>query len=160
MNTVVLAAVLVVVLVIAAIVGVVMYERLAGKEIKNLETTIWYDRSRKIFGIPCSFTKYFLSDTRLFIQKGFMNIEEDQVMLYRVLDITLKMSLYQRLFSMGTIKIVSSDKSLNNFELKNIKRPREVKEKLSELVEQQRDLKRVTGRELMVDVEDIDNSIN
>jgi hypothetical protein len=61
---------------------------------------------------------------------------------------------------MGTIKIVSSDKSLNNFELKNIKRPREVKEKLSELVEQQRDLKRVTGRELMVDVEDMDNSIN
>ena len=52
---------------------------------------------------------------------------------------------------MGTIKIDSSDKTMKCFELKNIKHSREVKEQLSQLVEEERQRKRITGREFMGD---------
>ena len=52
---------------------------------------------------------------------------------------------------MGTIKVDSSDKTMKCFELKNIKNPKEVKEQLSELVEEERQRKRISGREYMVD---------
>ena len=43
------------------------------------------------------------------------------------------------------------------FELRDIKNPRQIKEQLSNLVEVQRNLKRVSGRELMI--EDSENII-
>ena len=48
---------------------------------------------------------------------------------------------------MGTILVNSSDKTLGDFEIKNIKNVMDVKEQLSELVEIQRDQKRVYTRE-------------
>ena len=38
---------------------------------------------------------------------------------------------------------------MRDFEIKNIKKPRDVKEQLSKLVEENRDKKRVTNREFM-----------
>ena len=55
----------------------------------------------------------------------------------------------QRIVGTGTIIVSSADKTLGEFELKNIKNPAEVKEKLSEIVEKNRDQKRVTSREFM-----------
>lgn len=60
-------------------------------------------------------------------------------------------TLFQKIFNVGDIVISSSDKSQGNFVFKSIKNPKEVKEKLSELVEENRDKKRVTSREYMVD---------
>lgn len=56
-------------------------------------------------------------------------------------------SLSQRIFGMGTILVNSSDKTLGDFEIKNIKNVMDVKEQLSTLVEIQRDQKRVYTRE-------------
>ena len=67
------------------------------------------------------------------------------------MDLQLTRTLGQRIFNLGTITICSSDKSLGDFELKNIKNPKEVKELLAEQVEVQRDKKRVVSREIMDD---------
>ena len=67
----------------------------------------------------------------------------------------LTRSFFQRLFGLGTIKISSSDQSMKNFEIKNIKNSMEVKETLSRLVEEQRDAKRVVNREIMTGDEEI-----
>jgi hypothetical protein len=61
----------------------------------------------------------------------------------------LRRSLFQRLFGVGSIFVSSSDKSLGNFEIQNIKDSANVKEMLSVQVEQQREAKRVVGREFM-----------
>ena len=44
---------------------------------------LWKDRKR-YFGLPLSFTRYALSDDRLFISVGFLSIKDDEVLLYRV----------------------------------------------------------------------------
>lgn len=112
---------------------------------------LWEDRKRIIFGLPWSFTKYSLTDERLFIESGLLTTKENECRLYRIMDLQLTRTLGQRIFNLGTITICSSDKSLGDFELKNIKNPKEVKELLAEQVEVQRDKKRVVSREIMDD---------
>lgn len=112
---------------------------------------LWNDRKRTLFGLPLSFTKYMLTEDRLFIEEGFLNKKEDEVRLYRIMDLSLKRSFGQRIFGVGTIHCCSADKSMGDFDIVSVKHPREVKEQLSELVEAQRDTKRVTNREYMND---------
>lgn len=110
---------------------------------------LWRDRKRTLFGLPWSFTIYELDEERLYIKTGFLNQKEDEVRLYRILDISLSKSLGQRMFGLGSIHCCSADKTMGDFTIKNIKKPREVKEMLSQHVEEQRDKKRVTNREYM-----------
>ena len=114
---------------------------------------VWKDRKRTLFGLPWSFTKYSLTDDRLFISTGFLSTKEDEVRLYRIMDISLKRTLGQRIFGLGTIKCCSADKTLGDFEIKNIKKSKDVKELLSEMVENERNRKKVTSREF-IDHED------
>jgi uncharacterized membrane protein YdbT with pleckstrin-like domain len=85
----------------------------------------------------------------LFVETGLFNYEQNETRLYRVLDLQLTRSFLQRIFGLGTIKVCSSDKALGNFELKNIKNSLQLKELLSTHVEEQRQLHRVTNREIM-----------
>ncbi|WP_033152920.1 PH domain-containing protein [Pseudobutyrivibrio ruminis] len=119
---------------------------------------LWHDRKRH-FGLPISFTKYSMSEDRLFVETGFFNLEQNEVRLYRILDLQLKRSLGQRIFGVGSIIVSSSDKSLGTFEIRNVKHSANVKEMLSVQVEQQREAKRVYTRENMVDDVD-DNDIH
>ena len=112
---------------------------------------IWNDRKRTLFGLPLSFTKYSLEEDRLFIETGFFNSVENEVRLYRIMDLQLSRTLGQKMFGLGTIKVKSADKTLGDFEIKNIKNSKEVKEQLSKLVEEMRDRKRVVNRELMME---------
>ena len=114
----------------------------------NIEI-LWKDRKRGFLGLPLSFTKYRLTKERLFIETGFINSIENEVRLYRILDVQMTRSLGQKIFGLGSINVHSSDASLKDFTIKNIKKPKYVKELLSELVEKQRDEKRVVNRELM-----------
>lgn len=110
---------------------------------------VWHDRKRIFFGLPWTFTKYSLSDDRFFICSGFFSVKEDEVRLYRIMDVSLERKLWQRMCGLGTIKCCSGDKTLGDFEIKNIKKSREVKEMLSQMVEAERDRKKVSSREFM-----------
>ena len=118
---------------------------------------IWKERKRNALGLPWTFTKYALTDDRLFITTGLLKTVEDEVRLYRIMDLSLSQTLSQKIFGIGTIQVSSADKSMKDFEIKNIKKPREVKEQLSRLVEENRDKKRVTNRECMGDDADFDD---
>lgn len=115
---------------------------------------LWSDRKRTLFGLPLSFTKYMLSEERLFIEQGFLNKKEDEVRLYRIMDVSLTRSFGQRIFGVGTIHCCSADKSMGDFDIVSVKKPRDVKEQLSQQIEIQRDAKRVTNREYMEDAHD------
>lgn len=110
---------------------------------------IWKDRKRIFFGLPWTFTKYSLSEDRLFISTGFFSVKEDEVRLYRIMDISLERKLWQRMCGLGTIKCCSADKTMGDFEIRNIKKSREVKEMLSNMVEDERTKKKVSSREFM-----------
>ena len=119
---------------------------------------LWKDRKRH-FGLPLSFTRYRLSEDRLFCETGFLNIKSDEVLLYRVRDLQLNMSLGQRIFGVGTVCVVSSDKSVPHLDLKNVKHPREVKELIHKNVEEAKDKRRMRTTEL-VGVEEGDDGIH
>lgn len=114
----------------------------------------WSDRKRIIFGLPWTFTKYAATDEKLLIRTGVLNVKEEEVRLYRILDLTLKRTLFQRLWGLGTIHVCSADKSTPEFEILNIKNPEIVKNMLSDMVEEERRKKRVSGREFMSSEED------
>ena len=109
---------------------------------------LWKDRKR-YFGLPLSFTRYALSEDRLFISVGFLNIKDDEVLLYRVRDIDTERNLFQRLFGVGTVTVMSSDKTMPNLVLKNIKDPVMVKEIIHKQVEDMKIKRRVRVGEIM-----------
>ena len=109
---------------------------------------IWKDRKR-YFGMPLSFTRYALSDDRLFLSIGFLNIRDDELLLYRIRDIVTKRTLWQRIFGVGTVTVISSDKSQPTLVLKNIKNPLAFKELLHERVEEMKLKRRVRVGEIM-----------
>lgn len=122
---------------------------------------LWKDRKRPICGLPLSFTKYKLTDEKLLITTGIFNLKEEEIKLYRILDITLKRNFLQRIFGVGTIHCCSSDKTAGEFDILDIKNSVEVKEMLSKLVEDARDKKRISGREFMnTSTEDFDEDVD
>jgi len=116
---------------------------------------IWKDRKR-YFGMPLSFTRYAMSEDRLFTSVGFLNIKDDEVLLYRVRDIDTSRNLWQRLFGVGTVTVVSSDKTMPALVLKNIKNPVHVKELIHTQVEEMKLKRRVRVGEIMNDSLDDD----
>ena len=116
---------------------------------ENIEY-VWEDKLRH-FGLPISFTRYRLSKDRLFYETGFLNIQEEELMLYRVQDIQLRMSVWQRLFNTGTIRVHSSDRSTPHLDLVNIADPRMVKEEIHNLVENAKLRRRMRSMEVMGD---------
>ncbi len=117
---------------------------------------IWKDRKR-FLGMPLSFTRYAMSDDRLFFSVGFLSVRDEELLLYRVRDISLKRSLWQRIFGVGTVTIASSDKSTPTLLLKNIKHPLDVKELLHENVEESKVRRRMRFSEMMTDLRDDDD---
>lgn len=113
----------------------------------NIEC-LWKDRKRHL-GLPLSFTRYQLSEDRLFVSEGFLNIKDDEVLLYRVRDIDTRRSLWQRIFGVGTVTVMSSDKTMPTLVLKNIKDPLFVKELIHKQVEEMKIQRRVRFGEIM-----------
>ena len=121
---------------------------------------LWKDRKR-YFGMPISFTRYMLSEDRLFLSVGFLNIQDDEILLYRVRDIDTNRTLWQRLFGVGTITVMSSDKTMPTVELKNVKDPVFVKELLHKQVEEMKIRRRVRVGEIIGnEVDDADDEFD
>lgn len=110
--------------------------------------TLWKDRRRRL-GLPLSFTKYYLSEDRIFCEKGLLNLHEEEILLYRVRDLELKRSLGQRIFGVGSVLVHSSDKTMPILELKNIRNPKKVKELLYRQTETSKDAKRMRTMEFV-----------
>ena len=109
---------------------------------------LWKDRKRHL-GLPLSFTRYMLSEDRLFCETGLLSLKADEVLLYRVQDLELTISLGQRVFGVGTVCVISSDKSIPHLDLKNVKNPREVKELIHRSVEAAKDKRRMRATEVL-----------
>lgn len=110
---------------------------------------LWRARRRTFLGLPLSFTVYKLTNEKLMIESGFLNKKEEEIRLYRILDITLRRSLGERLFGLGTIHCCSADKSTPEFDISGVRDAAKIKDQISDLVEAERTARRVSSRELM-----------
>jgi len=114
---------------------------------KQKDEYVWKDRKRYL-GLPLSFTKYAIKDQRLYYTTGFFNTTEEEMLLYRIMDIRLNRTLGDKLVGVGTITLYTADKTHPKLELVRIKNPKKVRDLLSKLVENERIRINAQGREL------------
>lgn len=112
---------------------------------------LWTDRKRWL-GMPISFTRYTLNEDKLLVNTGWMNLHEEEVLLYRIRDISVRQTFTERLFGVGTVCVSSTDVTVPHLELTHVKNPRKVKEVLSKCVELNRRRNNIRSAELMSDV--------
>lgn len=117
---------------------------------------VWKDRKRTLFGLPWSFTKYCLTEEKFLTTVGCFTQQEEEVRLYRIVDVTLKRTLRDRIWKVGTIHCCSGDHTTPEFNIKRIKNPVAVKEMLSDMVEEARNSRGVGIRETLNISEDSD----
>ena len=120
---------------------------------------IWTDRKR-FLGMPLSFTRYALSEDRLFVSTGLFSLKDEEILLYRIRDINTTRSLWQRIFGVGSITVVSSDKTSPTLVLKNVKDPMHTKELLHSQVEEMKDRRRVRYSEIASYNDDMDDELD
>lgn len=116
---------------------------------KNDFEFIWTDKKRTIFGLPISFTRYFLTTEKFITRKGFFTITEDEFELYRVTDKKLRLPFFQRLFKCGTILMTVKDVDTPVKDLVSVKEPRKVLNLLDKHINIQRDKYNIRGRDMV-----------
>jgi membrane protein YdbS with pleckstrin-like domain len=58
--------------------------------------------------------KYWLTNYRLFHERGFLSRTRDRIEVIDIDDVTITQGLMERLFNVGTIQILASDETLKN----------------------------------------------
>ena len=111
------------------------------------DEVLWADPKR-FLGMPITFTKYKVDEKRLYFKIGLLRTETDELLLYRIMDIRSSQTLGQRIFGVGTVVLFCTDKTSGVLELKNIKKPDQVRRFLSDLVERRRTETGVKGKEI------------
>lgn len=110
--------------------------------------TLWKDRKHFMWW-PLSFQKYEIRNDRLYQSSGLFSTTYDELLLYRITDMTLKQSFAQRIFGTGTILLATRGDSDAVVRLINIAQPHRVRDLISQQVEQARIHYKVVGREFM-----------
>lgn len=108
-----------------------------------------HERKRWLFfGIPWTFTKYTLTPKRIILEEGLLRSTENEILLYRVIDMELSRSLMQKIFKLGTVIVKSKDASHPILYIKNVKNAREFRNLLADAVEKERIRMRVRQGEI------------
>lgn len=125
------------------------YNMEAIKMKKEEFSYIWTDKKRTIFGLPLSFTRYFLTETKFITRTGFLSIDEDEIDLYKITDKKVCFPFWQRIVKCGSIVIYSKDTDTPSKEIHCIKNPRKVSELIDKYLNIMRDKYGIRGRDLM-----------
>ena len=116
---------------------------------KNDFDYLWTDKKRTLFGLPISFTRYFLTEDKFITRKGFLSITEDEFDLYRVTDKKLRLSLLERIFKCGTIQLHVKDVDTPIKIIDSVKEPRKVLSLIDTHVNLNKDKYKIRGRDMV-----------
>lgn len=117
---------------------------------------LWKDRKR-YFGLPISFTRYSLIKNgeewfKIFTAVGLLSTTIDEINLYRIKDLSLHQTLFDKIFGTGTITLYSNDVRNPVFHLRRVKNPFKVRDFLSTYIEEQRAVKGVRVAEFQTNI--------
>ena len=95
-----------------------------------------------IIYLKTRFTVYEITNQRIKLKTGILNQEIDECELYRVRDYKVVKPFFQRIFGLGKIELVTSDRSNSNINLNGIKDPENLYNLIRDNVEK---IRRKTG---------------
>lgn len=96
--------------------------------IENEDEVIFSERKRWLFfGLPFTFTKYTITPSLVTIDQGLFNTVEDDCYMYKVQDVKLNTSLFEKIFKLGTIICFTGDVTNPELRLVHIKHAKEIK---------------------------------
>ena len=103
---------------------------------------LWHDRKR-YFGLPLSFTRYDLVEKedswlKIFCSTGLLSTSEEEVNVYRIFDLSIYQSFFDKIFNVGTITLHCNDETHEEIYLVNIKNPYKVRDRIAQLIETER----------------------
>ena len=108
------------------------------------------------FGLPFTFTVYTVKEDMITVETGFLSKEENDCYMYKVQDVTLKTSLWERIFGLGTVVCYTGDTTDSQLVLSHIKNAKPIKQFILEQSEVAR-RKRRTMNTLDIGVTDVDD---
>ena len=107
---------------------------------------VYKERKRWIFlGLPFTFTKYTISDEIITVNSGILNSQEDDCYMYKVVDVRLEQSIFERIFGLGTVICYTGDVTDATLRILHIRHSKEIKNFILRASEEER-LRRRTVR--------------
>ena len=120
--------------------------------------TEFVERKRWVFfALPFTFTVYKIKEDRITVDTGFFNKEEDDCYMYKVQDVKLNESLFERIFKLGTITCYTGDTTDAQLLISHVKNAKEIKNYILEQSEIARQ-KRRTMNMLDIGVSDVNDA--
>lgn len=86
--------------------------------------------------------RYVITDQRVICEKGVFGKVMDQIEMYRIRDLRVTRSFFERIFNVGSVEIISNDKTDGSFIIRCIPNPVGVKEHIRNRAECLRNNKR------------------
>ena len=125
----------------------------------DMDTTPVYTERKRLlfFGLPWTFTKYTISPSLLTISQGFLNTTEDDCYMYKIQDVKLSKSLWEKIFGLATLTCYTGDVTHHEVKLVHIKHSAEIKAYLLQTSEEAR-LKRRTLSTMDISAHDCDHA--
>ena len=103
-----------------------------------------------LFGLPLSFTTYNINEELISVTSGLLSKTENDSYLYKIVDVRLEQSFFERIFGLGTVHCFGGDVTDPSLKLKHIRRAREIKDYIFHQSEAER-LKRRTMNTMNID---------
>ena len=92
------------------------------------EEVIYTERKRWVFlGLPWTFTKYTITPSLVTIDAGLFSTTEDDCYMYKVQDVQLQTSFFEKIFGLGTVVCFTGDVTSPTLKLEHVKHAKEIK---------------------------------
>lgn len=121
---------------------------------------MYVEKKRTSFlALPIYFTTYTISDEKVTTKSGLISTVEDDCYIYKIQDVKLIRSLFERIFELGTIICYTGDTTDPELRFEHIKHAAEIKEFLLKQSEEER-IKRRTLHTVGIDAEQIEEDMD
>lgn len=111
------------------------------------------ERKRLLFfGLPWTFTKYTVREEMITVNTGLLSTRENDCYMYKVQDVELSATLWERIFKMGTVICYTGDTTNPKLYIEHVRNAKSIKDFILEASEEAR-RKRRTMNTLRIDAD-------
>ena len=111
------------------------------------------ERKRLLFfGLPWTFTKYTVREEMITVNTGLLSTRENDCYMYKVQDVELSATLWERIFKMGTVICYTGDTTNPKLCIEHVRNAKSIKDFILEASEEARRTRR-TMNTLRIDAD-------